>query len=119
MTPQQAKDLLPIITAFAEGKTIQFKGAGITKWKDKADLGFSYPACHYRIKPSPTFRPWTADEVPLGAEVRHKKSGARSLISRVEANGALVSGDSFYTFVTLLRDLTLADGSPCGKVVEE
>ncbi len=70
MTPQQAKELLPIITAFAEGKTIEFKShKGI--WSDciRCELDFSnLPEC-YRIKPEPKLRPWKPEEVPVGAVV--------------------------------------------------
>lgn len=52
MTPNQAKTLLPVITAFAEGKTIQSDLGG---WidVDKTDFTFQFPAERYRIKPEP------------------------------------------------------------------
>jgi hypothetical protein len=52
MTPSQAKQLLPVIQAFAEGKTIQsLLGSG--EWKDATDPIFMYGAERYRIKPEP------------------------------------------------------------------
>jgi len=49
MTPERAKELLPIIQAYTEGKTIQIKLDG--KWKDAINLDFSMR--EYRIKPEP------------------------------------------------------------------
>ncbi len=58
MTQKQAKELLPIISAFAEGKTIQFKGNLDDTWIDceNNDLCFCSPAYtvdNWRIKPEP------------------------------------------------------------------
>ena len=56
MTRQEAKELLPIITAFADGKEVQLKTAdtGRYVWKDQGDaLAFSCPPQLYRVKPEP------------------------------------------------------------------
>lgn len=57
MTQEHAKSLLPIITAYAEGKTVEVRG------RDKDDTGWeiTYNPCwagdrDYRIKPEP--REW-------------------------------------------------------------
>jgi len=57
MTREQTKELMPIIQAFAEGKTIQIRDAGGTWW-DVMDSGasFSQPVDAYRVKPEP--REW-------------------------------------------------------------
>lgn len=56
MTPQQAKELLPIITAFAEGKTISWH-SDIDGLKDlKDNVAFDFIVTKYRIKPEP--REW-------------------------------------------------------------
>ncbi len=54
MKRQQAKELLPIISAFAEGKTIQYYYGD--NWVDISPDGavdFSDNPSHYRIKPEP------------------------------------------------------------------
>lgn len=56
MTRQEAKELLPIITAFAEGKEIQILTVDTGKhvWKDQGHaLGFSCAPHLYRVKPEP------------------------------------------------------------------
>ena len=53
MTRENAKKLLPIITAYAEGKTIQVL-LNPEGWTDSiGGLGFDSPPEHYRIKPEP------------------------------------------------------------------
>lgn len=52
MTREQAKELLPVIQAFAEGKTVQFRFSDGT-WVDCRQLDFSGPQLNYRIKPEP------------------------------------------------------------------
>jgi len=49
MTPERARELLPIIQAYAEGKTIQHKACG--EWVDSWKPDWSFP--EYRIKPEP------------------------------------------------------------------
>ena len=54
MTPKQAKELLPIITAFSEGKKIQFYSTTYQQWNDVINkVEFSFPPYYYRIKPEP------------------------------------------------------------------
>lgn len=78
MTQKRAEELWPIIKAFAEGKTIQRGNSRIEKdgWRDIKE-----PYLHhfnindgdpYRIKPTPTLRPWKPEEVPLNALFKFK-----------------------------------------------
>jgi hypothetical protein len=43
-------------------------------WSDTDDPCWDFDNCDYRIKPAPVLRPWTADEVPLGAWMRSKRN---------------------------------------------
>ena len=62
MTREELKKAMPILTAFAEGKTIQIYDHNTGKWIDEveqlhtADL-FVWPS-DFRIKPEPTYRPF-------------------------------------------------------------
>lgn len=52
MTPQRAKELLPIITAYAEGKEVEYRSKDDPYgWIVGTDLGFSSNRHEYRIKP--------------------------------------------------------------------
>jgi hypothetical protein len=53
MTRERAKELLPIIKAFSEGKIVQYKNFG-GEWKDcfyQVDISFDESSEEYRIKP--------------------------------------------------------------------
>ena len=60
MTREEAKELLPIIQAYAEGKTIQYRNV-VCEWEDvtiEEDLSFADNPSEYRIKPEPKYRPF-------------------------------------------------------------
>ena len=59
MTREEVKELLPIIQAFADGKTIQLFTNGI--WEDAKNPTFESGAV-YRIKPEPKYRPFKTQE---------------------------------------------------------
>lgn len=50
MNREQAKELLPIITAFAEGKSIQYRDS-YGNWNTNDDVSFALLPGRYRIKP--------------------------------------------------------------------
>jgi hypothetical protein len=55
MTRERAKELLPIISAYAEGKTIQYKRNDV--WTDafyQTDISFDINSTSYRVKPEET-----------------------------------------------------------------
>jgi len=55
MTPERAKELLPIIQAYAEGKYIQARDEATDLWFDVSseDIYFENDYIEYRIKPEP------------------------------------------------------------------
>lgn len=52
MTPEQAKKALPLITAFADGKIIEFLNSS-GRWVRLRNADFSEDLTRYRIKPEP------------------------------------------------------------------
>jgi hypothetical protein len=124
MTKDQIKHLLPIISAFAEGKQVQLNCGG--KWIDFDTLDFSASPHHYRIKPTPTLRPWRAEEVPVGALIRNKQRDSeqnRYLI--IAVNGDYVAaGRGMYEHLNVLfnnSEHSLDHGKtwlPCGVVTD-
>lgn len=61
-----------ILLAYAQGKTIEYSHSDFGCWIQC--VGGPDPhkdfTAHYRIKPRPRLRPWTAAEVPVGALLR-------------------------------------------------
>ena len=78
------------------------------------DLEFN-PVDKLRIKPVTTFRPWTADEVPIGAVVRNKKDPKiKRIITGVDERYAHLAASGWTNFSDALRLWELFDGKPCG-----
>lgn len=117
MTQERANELLPIITAFAEGKMVEWFSCGSwtlapePKWDDNVK---------YRIKPEPLLRPWNPEEMPVGAVVKSKSNPTlRRIIMATEVDGTpVLGGYGSIHASTLLENWMLDDGKPCG-VVEE
>lgn len=80
MTREQAKELLPIIQAFAEGKTIQFLSLTETEewWRDiqcDKDVKFNYHSSRYRIKTEPKYRSFKDAEECWQEMLKHQPFG--------------------------------------------
>ena len=71
MTREEAKKLLPIIQAFAEGKTIQYL-ANNKKWTDIDDPVFTRQVADYRIKSEPKYRPFQTKEECWDEMLKHQ-----------------------------------------------
>lgn len=77
MNRQQAKKLLPIIQAFAEGKTIQYCHGGVD-WVDIPPYGalnFSSDTSKYRIKSKSKYRPFKDAEECWQEMLKHQPFG--------------------------------------------
>ena len=53
MTPEKVKALLPVLTAYAQGKTIQCQDMSDDRWFDIIYATFDGPVELYRVKPDP------------------------------------------------------------------
>lgn len=74
MTREQTIEAIRIMQAFVDGKEVEFKW-GSMDWNSTDKPEWNWSAYDYRIKPTATLRPWTADEVPLGAWMRSVPDG--------------------------------------------
>ena len=115
MSIEQTKEAIRVMQAYVDGKEVEFKWMS-KDWNSTDKPEWNWSAYDYRIKPTATLRPWTADEVPLGAQVRSKSyhPDHRSLIT--------TSGSSLHREGWLSGYEHSTDGGvtwkPCG-VVEE
>lgn len=127
MTREEAKELLPIIQAFAEGRTIQLFGRdGWTDLYKDFIFDISY---RYRIKPEPKYRPFKdADECwqemlkhePFGwvctrehSQYRHINNLFANTISFQESE-IEASGNFEWSSLDLFEGATFVDGAPFG-----
>ena len=121
MNREQAKELLPIIQAFAEGKTIQIGKHGEEYYYDStnSNLNFALEHYDYRIKAEPKYRPFANAEECWQEMLKHKPFGwvkyrkaFISLITQVSLN--CVSIGKNYYFKEANKIFTFADGTPFG-----
>lgn len=118
MDREKAKALLPIIQAFAEGKTIQIRNeAG--NWEDSIidKILFCNAANCYRIKPEPKYRPFKNKEECWQEMLKHKPFG---WLEDKEADEyffveCIASGDTAIDLYTrLFKKCVFIDGTPFG-----
>ena len=120
MTREEAKELLPIIQALAEGKTIEVLHPN-GGWTETDKVYFNLPSNHYRIKEEPKYRPFKSQEECWDEISKHQPFGwvkridtrAFAHISAVFPDFILFNNEKFnhnesfdcYTFI---------DGAPFG-----
>ena len=86
MTKEQTIEAIRVMQAFVDGKEVEVLHRGLEGSVTTTNPSWNWTNCFFRIKPTATLRPWTADEVPLGAWVRMKNLNAtRSVIVSVAA----------------------------------
>ena len=133
MTREEAKILLPIIKAYAEGKTIECrtrvwelnKGWKYsTTWKETKELKFQ-DTYEYRIKPEPKYRPFKYEEECWHEMLKHKPFGwvkstlfkDFALVKRVTTLYVEINRD-IIDYKDALDKFTFADGTNFGVKVE-
>ena len=72
MNREQTIEAIRIMQAFVDGKEVECQYHGSETPSNAPNPSWNWFDCTYRIKPTATIRPWTADEVPLGAWMRFK-----------------------------------------------
>ena len=128
MNRKEAKELMPIIQAFAEGKAIESRCIKGDKslWYDDEDPSFD-DDLEYRIKPEPTYRPFKNAEECWKEMQKHKPFGwvkwndVRYNIYVVSSTSVcLINGNcANMDFAYAYQKLTFADGTPFGMKEEE
>ena len=125
MTREEAKKLLPIIKAFAEGKAIQFR-IGDNKWRDMDKPFFGECPSNYRIKPEPKYRPFKNKEEcweemrkhPDFSWVRNKNDKDYCSITEIyktrSESAIVLIKNCTYTLNEAFDVFTFTDGTPFG-----
>lgn len=126
MNRNQAKELLPIIKAFADGKDVETKtGSG---WMSIENMSFAGKPDSYRIKPEPKHRPFAnAEECwqemqkhqPFGW-LKDKNDGHLTLITVVDNDKMMaLNGRVGWDFLGMMNNYVFADGTPFGVKIEK
>lgn len=121
MTREEVKELLPIMQAFADGKTIQIKKEG--DWLEvgeNTEVYFSESPSDYRIKPESKYRPFNSKEECWQEILKHQPFGwVRSTISDnlyiIESISDEINyNKTFASYNESFEWVKFADGTPFG-----
>ena len=75
MTREQTIEAIRVMQAYVDGKDVDVRRLlDGSVWMPSGAPCWDWLNGNYRIKPAATLRPWTADEVPLGAWMRFKRN---------------------------------------------
>lgn len=121
MTREEAKELLPLIQAFAEGKKIEYSVNGKNWSETEKPIWDNYYI--YRIKPESTYRPFNNGKECLEEMMKHQPFG---LVKYYDKFISIISIDYFgvkhlyekepvnLDYSESLRYLKFIDGAPFG-----
>ena len=128
MNRKEAKELMPIIQAFAEGKTIQYYDSiiDIADWEDCENPNFENLTYKFRIKPESTYRPFANAKECWQEMQKHKPFGwvkstlfkDFALVKRVTTLYVEINRE-IIDYKDALDKFTFADGTNFGVKVEE
>ncbi len=121
MTREEVKELLPVITAYAEGKEIELQGVD-GNWHDTFNLSFCKEPNCYRIKPCSSHRPFNNAEECWQEMQKHQPFGWIKFRKQEDGyihfetiRGAGIYFDSLdVTFKDAFDYYTFIDDSPFG-----
>ena len=123
MTREQTIEAIRVMQAWVDGKEVEYPISD-GRWATTMTPSWNWLYTDFRIKPTATLRPWTADEVPLGCILKTKSTNSVwLLIGRNNVGEILIAGDKYQSPEWLFREYEHStDGgktwSACG-VVEE
>ena len=124
MTRKEAKEMLPIIQAYAEGKAIQIKKEG--DWLEvgkNTEVYFSESPSDYRIKPEPKYRPFRTQEEcwsemhkhpDFGWIIYNKKYYSICDVTSNEITILYECDPCCLDFESCMEEVTFTDGTPFG-----
>ena len=122
MTRKEARELLPLIQAYAEGKTIQ-RIDDKNEWTDLCIVNFDFPPHKYRIKPEPKYRPFKNQEECWQEMLKHQSIGwiryddSICAVQNIAPEGITITDgiktSNFY-FEECLMKMKFADDTPFG-----
>ena len=126
MDRNQAKALLPIIQAYAEGEEIEIFDCTKKMWETAILPHFDCDSIFYRIKPETTYRPFKDAEECWKEMLKHKPFGWLKSKEATEdvyftitgltndTHGAMLNSSGGWSFLGLFDYYTFADGTPFG-----
>ena len=118
MTRGEAKELLPVIQAFAEGKKIEYHDDNDDEWIETSTPVWQV-GVKYRIKTEPKYRPFKTKEECWNEMLKHQpfgwiKNNGNDLYSIASINCGGITTFAYYRFLKSFEKFTFIDGTPFG-----
>ena len=128
LTREEAKEMLPIIQAWADGKTVDWYDPAIGWRLSGFTLDFDKKPNFYRIKPEPKYRPFKTREECWEEMHKHPDFGWIKVnvtseyeqvvrvfdYCKTELCFNITNSDDDYTSEMMLNSYTFTDGTPFG-----
>lgn len=119
MIREEAKELLPVIQAFAEGKVIE-TFYDVYGWLETKNLKLNLGPKFYRIKPEPKYRPFKNQEECWNEILKHQPFGwiknecgnIFNIIAIFKDSIKLNERDNYYS--ECCKQFKFIDGTPFG-----
>lgn len=122
MTPEQLKQNVAAMIAFADGKPIEYRllNEELDPWEENADPNFDFSRCEYRPKPEPRTRPWNCPEdVPDGLIYLKTNGGQKGIALEPDDAGIYVTGGYFNYLQLGFYSTDRKNWQPCVVEVSE
>ena len=128
LTREEAKEMLPIIQAWADGQTVDWYDPAIGWRLSGFTLDFDKKPNFYRIKPEPKYRPFKTREECWNEVHKHPDFGWVKVnvtceyeqivricdYRKTELTFNIANSDDVYTSEMMLNTYTFIDGTPFG-----
>ena len=128
LTREEAKEMLPIIQAWADGQTVDWYDPAIGWRLSEFTLEFDKKPNFYRIKPEPRYRPFKTREECWEEMHKHPDFGWIKVnvtseyeqivrifdYCKTELCFNIANSDDDYTSEMMLNSYTFTDGTPFG-----
>lgn len=117
MKVEQAKLMLPIIEAYANGKEIEvFDG---NTWNTVRELYLINKVEEYRIKPEAKLVPFEYEDAEMFRDewVKDNTNAFRKIVGYDDES--VYFGYDYIGYDVFLSDYKFEDGTPCGKYINE
>ena len=128
LTREEAKEMLPIIQAWADGQTVDWYDPAIGWRLSGFTMDFDKKPNFYRIKPEPRYRPFKTREECWQEMHKHPDFGWVKVnvtceyeqivrifdYCKTELSFNIANNDDDYTSEMMLNSYTFTDGTPFG-----
>ena len=128
LTREEAKEMLPIIQAWADGQTVDWYDPAIGWRLSGFTMDFDKKPNFYRIKPEPKYRPFKTREECWNEMHKHPDFGWVNVnvtceyeqivricdYRKTELTFNISNSDDVYTSEMMLNSYTFTDGAPFG-----